>query len=214
MTPIAIATEDALSEAIALRLVAEVSVPHRVTHTLRKGGFGYLRSKMDSWCQMANHQVMLVLTDLDRVGCVLELRRDWLAERPLPARLLLRVAVREVESWVLADHVAVRVLLGAKGTLPPAPDILPDPKQALLRLAKNAAKPVRQDLLRVVDGNLAQGLGYNARLTDWVATHWSPERAAERSPSLARARSRLAEVVGGYEQPHPVMEPGGHLTAG
>lgn len=53
MTPIAIATEDELSEAVALRLVAELPEPCCVTHRLRKNGFGYLRSKMDSWRQMA-----------------------------------------------------------------------------------------------------------------------------------------------------------------
>jgi hypothetical protein len=195
MTPIAIATEDELSEAVAIRLIAELQEPHFVTHKLRKGGFGYLRSKMDNWCQMAQHQVMLVLTDLDQAKCAGELREQWLSTRSEPARLLLRVAVREVESWVLADHAAMRVLIGPKGTLPPHPDELPDPKQALLRLANCAPRGVRDDLLRVADGRLAQGLGYNACLVHWVGSVWNPGRAAERSPSLQRARKRLREAV-------------------
>lgn len=195
MTPIAIATEDELSEAVAMRLIAELQEPHYVTHKLRKGGFGYLRSKMDSWCQMAQHQVMLVLTDLDQAKCAGELREQWLFNRSEHARLLLRVAVREVESWVLADHAAMRVLIGPKGTLPPHPDELPDPKQALLRLANGAPRGVRDDLLRVVDGRLAQGLGYNACLVHWVGSEWNPGHAAERSPSLQRARKRLREAV-------------------
>lgn len=201
MTPIAIATEDQLSEAIALRLISEIPTPHCVTHKLRKGGFGYLRSKMDSWRQMAQHQVMMVLTDLDRADCLVEFRNQWLASRPLPASLLFRVAVREVESWVLADHVAMRALIGAKGVLPVTPDELADPKQALLRLVKAAPKEVREDLLKTIDGNLSPGLGYNARLTEWVNSAWSPQRAAERSPSLARARVRLKEVVGAFALP-------------
>lgn len=197
MTPIAIAiaTEDELSEAVALRLVAEIAPSCQVTHRLRKNGFGYLRTKMDSWCQIAQHQLMLILTDLDRAECAAGLRRQWLGTRTKPAQLLLRVAVREVESWVLADHEAVRMLVGAKGTLPPSPDDLPDPKQALLRLAKSAPRGVRDDLLRVVDGQPAQGLGYNARLVSWVGLHWSPERAAARSPSLMRARLRLQKAA-------------------
>lgn len=198
MTPITIATEDALSEAIALRLVAELQEPHYVAHKLRKGGFGYLRSKMDSWCRMAHQQVVLVLTDLDQAQCAGKLREQWLSARPEPVRLLLRVAVREVESWVLADHVAMRVLIGSKGSLPPRPDELPDPKQALLRLAKGASRQVRDDLLRVEDGRLAQGLGYNACLVKWVSSVWNPEQAAERSPSLKRARQRLREAVRAY----------------
>lgn len=195
MIPIAVATEDELSEAIALRLISEVQQPHEVTHKLRRGGFGYLRSKMDSWCQMAEHQVMMVLTDLDRANCLVEFRDQWLADRPLPASLVFRIAVREVESWVLADHQAMRELVGKKGVLPPQPDVLPDPKQALLALGKTAPKSVRNDLIKTIDGQLHQGVGYNARLTYWINTVWNPERAAERSPSLARARIRIQEAA-------------------
>lgn len=197
MTPIAVATEDQLSEAIALRLIADIPTPHRVTFKLGNKGNGYLSSKMSSWYEMAQHQVMVVLTDLDRANCLLEFRDQWLAHAP-PDSLVFRVAVREVESWVLADHIAMRALIGAKGVLPVAPDELPDPKQALLGLAKRAPKQVRDDLLKTMDGRLAQGLGYNARLTEWVSTQWSPHRASERSPSLARARLRLNEVVGAF----------------
>ncbi len=197
MTPIAIATEDELSEAIALRLIAEVQTPHDVKHKLRKGGFGYLRSKMDSWRQMAQHQIVVVLTDLDRANCLVEFRDQWLGVGA-PQNLLLRIAVREVESWVLADHLAMRALIGTKGVLPVAPDELLDPKQSLLRLAKGAPRQVRDDLLKSIDGNLAQGLGYNARLTEWINSEWSPQRAAERSPSLARARLRLNEAISAF----------------
>lgn len=197
MTPIAVATEDQLSEAIALRLISEIPTPHYVAIKLGSRGNGYLRSRMSNWYQMAQRQVMVVLTDLDRANCVVEFRDQWLINAP-PDGLVFRVAVREVESWVLADHVAMRTLIGAKGVLPVAPDELPDPKQALLGLAKRAPKQVREDLLKTIDGKLAQGLGYNARLTAWVNSQWSPHRAAERSPSLARARLELNKVVGAF----------------
>jgi hypothetical protein len=198
MIPIALATEDQLSEAIALRLISEVQQPHEVTHTLRRHGFGYLRSKMDSWCQMAELQIMMVLMDLDQANCLVTFRDQWLAARPLPAGLVFRIAVREVESWVLADHQAMRQLVGKKGVLPTQPDELPDPKQALLGLGKTAPKSVRDDLIKTIDGQLRQGLGYNALLTHWINTAWSPERAAERSPSLARARVRLQEAAAAF----------------
>lgn len=200
MTPIAIATEDQLSEAIALRLISEIQTPHFIQHKLGRTGNGYLRSKMENWYRMAQHQVMLVVTDLDRANCLVEFRDQWLATEP-PANLVFRVAVREMESWVLADHIAMRELIGAKGVLPVAPDELADPKRALLGLAKGAPKRVRDDLLKVTNGNVTQGLGYNARLTAWVYSEWSPQRAAERSPSLAKARLRLNEVVDAFAMP-------------
>lgn len=196
MIPVAVASEDALSEAIALRLVSEVSLSHYVTHRLRKRGSGYLRSKIKSWCEMARHQLMLVLTDLDETECAPLLRSRWRGGRIEPPGLLLRVAVREVESWALADHEALRVLVGRRGRLPSVPDQLDDPKQFLLALARLAPKAVRQDLTRDIgDGRIGQGLGYNARLVPWVWQTWQPERAAQRSPSLARTRIRLDEAM-------------------
>jgi hypothetical protein len=92
---------------------------------------------MDSWYQMEQQQVMVVLTDLDRANCLVEFRDQWLVAEP-PQNLLLRIAVREVGSWVRADHIAMRALIGAKGVLPGAPDDLTDLKQSLLKLAKSA----------------------------------------------------------------------------
>ena len=46
MTPIAIATEDSLSEAIALRLIADIPTPHFIQIKLGRTGNGYLMSKM------------------------------------------------------------------------------------------------------------------------------------------------------------------------
>ena len=200
MTPIAIATEDLLSEAIALRLISDIPTPHCIQHALGKRGNGYLRSKMDSWKTMAQRQVMLVLTDLDRANCLLVFRDQWLTGS-VPGNLLFRIAVREIESWVLADHIAMRALIGKKGVLPPAPDSLTDPKQSLLQLAKSASKQVREDLLKTIDGRLMPGLGYNTRLVAWVKSDWDPQRAAERSPSLARARLRLNQLVGAFNSP-------------
>jgi hypothetical protein len=127
-----------------------------------------------------------------------EFRDEWLATKPLPASLVFRIAVREVESWVLADHLAMRELVGKKGVLPRQPDALPDPKQALLGLGKFAPKSVRDDLIKTIDGQLRQGVGYNARLVHWINTVWKPERAAEHSPSLAQARVRLQEAVAAF----------------
>jgi hypothetical protein len=194
MTPIAIATEDQLSEAIVLRMISDIPTPHVVRHTLGRKGNGYLKTKMGSWRQMARHQVMLVLTDLDRANCLIEFRNQWLTSAA-PANLLFSIAVREVEAWILADHTAMRKLIGEKGTLPATPDEVADPKRCLLMLAKSAPKQIRDDLLKTIDGPLMPGLGYNARLTVWINSEWSPQRAAERSPSLERTRSRLFEVI-------------------
>lgn len=196
MRGLAIATEDELSEAVALRLVEEVDPHWTVTHTLRKNGFGYLRAKMPSWCELARQQPVFLLTDLDRVACPAELLQQWRGALNVPSDLLIRVAVREVEAWLLADHEAARSLLGGHARLPAEPDDLPDPKGHLLRLAaKYATRDVRADLVKATGAIAGQGIGYNARLTHWVRASWAPPRAAGRSPSLHMARVRLAELA-------------------
>jgi hypothetical protein len=193
--PIALATDDALSESLGQRLLAELAPRLQAPLLLRKGGFGYLRSGMPKWRQLSQRQAVVILADLDKASCPGVLRADWLGGLPCPENLLLRVAVREAESWLLADHEAVRQFMGSKGVLPKNPDDLPDPKQYVLQLAEKAHRDVRLDMVRAVGAMSGQGIGYNARLTELVSTAWSPERAAERSPSLGRARIRLRQLV-------------------
>jgi hypothetical protein len=194
MTQVALATEDELSEAVGLRLLDEYGMHKDSPLLLRKNGNGYLRSKMANWRQLAEHQIVFILTDLDRVACPVALLKDWLGDRACPSNLLLRVAVREIESWILADHQGVRELVGNNCNLPDNPDELRDPKQELLALAQRAPRSVKEDLV-AKDGAIArQGIAYNNRLVSWVKNVWSPVRAAEKSQSLHRTRLALAEM--------------------
>lgn len=201
MTLVALATEDALSEAVGKRLLIDAGYTLTPSPLLRRNGFGYLRSKMDSWCEMAKRKPVVLLTDLDASPCPVELLRNWKGTRRIPGNLVLRVAVREMESWIMADHDALRTLVGDRGSLPPAPDTLADPKQYLLRLvARQARRRIREDLVAENGAIASQGIGYNARLSELVATVWSPARAAQRSESLRRARLRLSELVDRMQQ--------------
>jgi hypothetical protein len=196
MLPVTLATEDELSETIVLRILADYPSV-LIGSCLRQGGNGYLRSRIRKFCEIARHSPVLVVTDLDTHGCPAALRADWLHQLPPPPALLLRVAVREIESWLLADHDAILALLGkpVRRRLPDNPDTLPDPKDFLLDLAVRAPKTVRQ-ALRAEPGAIArQGLGYNNHLCALVRASWRPERAAERSPSLQRTIARIRELV-------------------
>lgn len=196
MTFVALATEDELSEAVGKRLLIDAGYKLEPAPLLRRNGSGYLRSKMDSWCEMVKRKPVFLLTDLDRTVCPAELRAAWIGNRKPSENLVMRVAVREIEAWILADHQALKTIFGIRGSLPLDPDSLPDPKQYFLRLiARQARREIREELV-ADDGAIAsQGIGYNARLSHLVSTIWSPERAALRSNSLRRARIRLSELV-------------------
>jgi hypothetical protein len=197
MAPLTLATEDELSEAVTLRILA--AFPSiTIGACVRRGGNGYLRSRIRNFCEMARRQgPVLVVTDLDTNVCPAALREDWLRRETQPPGLLLRVAEREIESWPLADHDAVATLLGKpwQRRLPDNPDGLLDPKGFLLHLAKYSPKEVRRDLCAEKGAIAIQGLGYNTRLCHLVGTEWQPDRAAGRSPSLRRALERIRHLA-------------------
>jgi len=197
MIGITLATEDELSEEVGRILTAEVHV--HIDQNLRKGGSGYLKSRISNFCKMAAHHPVLVISDLDRQRCPSQLIAQWLGRRERPDQLLIRIAVREIEAWLLADHEAMRALLKAGARrLPRDPDGLTDPKRTLLNLAERAPRQVRDDLLPAPGALASQGLGYNARLCETVRALWSPARAATLSPSLRRARERLKEFAAAW----------------
>ncbi len=191
-----LATEDRLSEAVALRLLDDYPAI-TIGRCIRRNGNGYLRQRLPAFSEMARHAPVLVLTDLDTNLCPAMLRQNWMRGIPHPRGLLLRVAEREIESWLLADHEAIVALIGKSvlRRLPDRPDKLPDPKAFLLTLAAKAARDVRRDLLPEPGAIASKGLGYNERLCDLVRTSWCPGRAAQRSPSLHRAMVRISELI-------------------
>jgi hypothetical protein len=196
MRPLTLATEDELSEAVALRLLADFPAI-TIGTSLRRGGNGYLRSRMRQFCEIAHHSPVLIVTDLDTHACPAALRMDWLKRLPRPASLLLRVAVCEIEAWLLADHAALGLLFGqsTRRRFPDQPDTLGDPKAFLLDLAMHGPRRVREALCAEPGAVARQGLGYNAQLCDLIRTEWQPDRAAERFPSLRRAIGRVRELA-------------------
>lgn len=194
MRNLAIATEDELSESIALKLVAKYT-NFDVHLRLRRGGFGYLRSNLKKFFEIAIHHPVLLITDLDNSQCAPTLRANWLATVNIeqPPHMLLRIAVREIESWILADKENFSVYIGTND-IPDDVEALADPKSHLLLLARHAPRELRQGLT-ARQGNIAiQGLEYNLRLAQFVADHWNPDNARRRCDSLNRTCERLTEL--------------------
>lgn len=195
-----LATEDALSEAVAERLILDTGGVLCVDVTIPGKGAGNLKKKLPELIGVAYSLPVLLITDLDRVACAPLLISTWKGNRKFPRDLLFRVAVREVESWLMADAEAFANLLKIKSTkIPSAPDTLDDPKRILLELAKKAPRTVRDELIKAPGAVAAQGIGYNAVLGQFVRENWSAERAALRSPSLASARRRVNELAARYQ---------------
>ena len=200
MVHVSLATEDELSEAVGKRLLAEVAYPFEVGSLIRKNGNGYLRSKVKNWCELSRTTPVLLLTDLDSNPCPPSLIEDWFGGMARPNQLIFSIAVRSTEAWLLADHEAMRQLIGQRGKLPSYPDTLDIPKNTLLTLAKHAPREIRQSLIKETGAIASQGMGYNRVLTEFVKNTWNPLRASTLSPSLKRAYLRLNELSQRYQR--------------
>lgn len=185
---IRLAVEDALSEAILRRVLAERPVQYVVGAVHGKGGAGYLKKQTKAFNRAASVYPFVLLTDLDDHECPPGLVSEWLAGRPKSRTFLFRVAVREVESWLLADLASLRSFLHARGSRGiQAPEDLLDPKQELLRIAASGRVTQKREALVWRDdrsGQLRQGPDYNGTLAQFVSESWNVATARSLCPSL------------------------------
>jgi hypothetical protein len=194
-----VATEDELSEAVARRLVREARGTSNEIKCIRQGGFGYLKRSLRKFSEAARKFPVLILTDLDKAVCAPNLVSEWLGSGAMPSRLVFRVAVREVESWLLADREAMAQFLNVSSArIERDCEAIAEPKEYLLSLARRAPSDLRHDLLPRRGAAAAQGFGYNARLCEFVDGAWSPQRAAEASQSLKKAIERIGACVASF----------------
>jgi len=191
--PINLAIEDELSEAVLRRVLKHLKRGYSVGVAYRRGGYGYLRRTIAGWNNAAKGIPFVVLTDLDKHDCPRSLIEEWL-RAPQHPNLVFRVAVREVEAWLLADRRNLSSRLGIRERIVPSDvDALHDPKAALIQLAKRSRfKHVRNGVAPKSGSTASQGPVYNSFLAAFVSEIWDVSVAATGSPSLARTLEKLA----------------------
>lgn len=190
--PVNLAIEDELSETVLRRLLDHADRGYAVGAAYGRRGFGYLRGTIASWNRAAQYTPFVLLTDLDSRPCPGELIESWLSE-PQHPNLVFRVAVREVEAWLLADRSNfARYLQVSEKWLPENPDALPDPKAALVDVAsRSRSKELRERVVPKPGSTAKQGRDYNSCLSDFVRTQWKIREAATTSASLRRTVEKL-----------------------
>lgn len=196
MTRIVVVGEDQLCCALGERLVAAL-LPNwtMALPAINTLGVTKLWSSIARYNQQAHVQPVLCIADADG-NCVNELLAEHLPRHPHP-HFILRIAVEEAESWLLADKRSLATFLAVPANkIPEQSDALQNPKQVMLGLARRSRKPIlREEMISPFDNN-KQGSGYNVHLTDYVRAHWSVDRAAQSSHSLARALPRIRFLGG------------------
>lgn len=192
MKRILVVGEDALCCALGERLVAACLPDWKLARaSIDTGGVTNLKADLSRYSQQAQHvQPVLCVADTDG-QCAAKLRKKWLT-RTASNRLLLRLAVTEAESWLLADREGFSQALNvALSKLPHRPDEESDPKRLIVTLAhKSKSRLIREEVVSGADRS-KPGIGYNQHLCAFAQKQWDVQRAARASPSLARAVGRL-----------------------
>jgi hypothetical protein len=190
--PINLVFEDVLSEAVIKQMLKQSQRPFSVGNCLNKRGNDQIKKNLLGFNHAAKGMPYLVLTDLDNAECPLVILSEWLTQ-PKHPNLLFRIAVKEVEAWLLAHRAAFAEFLGVSVDLIPVDaDLIPDPKQLLINLAKKSKKRNLRDGI-VPDRNSTAKIGkdYNGQLIQFVNQNWQAASAQTNSPSLKRAMNAI-----------------------
>jgi hypothetical protein len=183
--PINLVVEDVLSEAVLRTILRQLRRRYAVGTCFSQGGFGYIRKTIRGFNNAAKGTPFLVLTDLDKTECPPVLINEWLSD-PKHPNLLFRVAVREVEAWILAHREAFAKFVGIrKESIPQDLDTIDDPKQLLINLAsKSRYRELREAIVPPSGSTAKVGPDYNGRLITFVKNYWKAQVAMRYSPSL------------------------------
>lgn len=161
-----------------------------------RNGKGQIIKNIGGYNNAARHQPWIVLVDLDSEECLLTAKQNWL---PTPSALMcFRIAVRELEAWLLADRERFASYFAVNMELiPNNPDMLLNPKMSLINLVRRSRRSaIRADI--VPDQQLGQVVGpaYTTRVIEFIRSDegWRPNVAAQASPSLSKALKALADL--------------------
>ena len=201
LNSVILAVEDALSNAVSTKILQHfgIEILHTIPNTYQ--GNSYLQRRAVELNRSAKGPpYVFMLTDLDSPkNCPTNLIESWV-KGPLNLGFFFRVAVMEVESWIMADRSALAKFLSIPvHRVPSNTDDIPNPKEFLVSLARRSNRRRLRDQLVPAPGAATAKVGpeYNSRFSEFVRDYWDLERAAVASPSLKRTldRIRSAQLV-------------------
>jgi hypothetical protein len=162
-------------------------------------GKSYILSRLAGYNNSARFRHWVVLLGLDNdASCAPEVLPKWLR---IPSALMrLRVAVRELEAWIIADVERLVDFLGvAIRKVPSNPDSLPDPKLALVNLARDSKRrAVREDMVPRPGSGQSVGPANATRMVEFLQdshSGWRPGVASGNSDSLRKCITAVSELT-------------------
>jgi hypothetical protein len=189
--------EGLIDEAVVKRLITEAG--GAVGPVYGKQGKKPLKAAINGYNNAGRHQPWIVLVDLDQdADCAPNLCRAWISEKS--PKLCFRVAVREVEAWLLADRQSIaRFLSVPVSRVPTDPESEINPKQTMVNLAAGSKRSsIREDMIPRPGSGRSVGPAYTSRLMEFVqspAPLWRPKDAVANSQSLQRCIRCLEQLI-------------------
>lgn len=194
-TNVALIGEDELCLAILKKLINQFNPTLCIHYELITRGFGNIKNSIAKFDQASRVVTHIILTDLDRHPCPISLIEDWKVPNNRE-NLIFRIAVREIEAWLLADRNGFAEFLGIRSQIiHPYPEQIEDPKSLLLQLAGRSRRAgLSKDLVPGKNSTALIGPLYNERLTQFIINSWNPNSASANSESLDRAIRRIEQI--------------------
>ena len=188
--------EDEPTHQVMLKLYEYFKDSFIESKTIPCFGNGKIKKQITAYNNAAQYSHYFIITDLDNnYNCAPLLIKEWLPEH-YADKFLFRVAVHEIESWLLADRENFSTFFSiSKALIPLNPDNEQNPKQTVISLAKRSKKrEIREDVVPI-DNFARIGPGYNLQLQNYIQNNWDIELARRNSPSLDKAIKALEKLL-------------------
>ena len=191
------AVEGVVDEAVLRRLVKEIGAISGPIYG--KNGKSFLLQKLSAYNQAARFSPWIILIDLDDDDdCAPPFMKPHL---PCPAPYMCcRVAVREIESWLLADRERLAKFLSVGAShIPLDPEKLDSPKSTMVEIARHSRRRgIREDMVPRPESGRKVGPAYASQLIECAGDSkrgWRPNVAAEISDSLNRCMRCMLRLI-------------------
>lgn len=194
MSPVDISliAEGPLDEEVLRQIIAQKASHLQPKVCYGKRGRDWMKANLIKYNQAATFQPFVTLADLERDLCAPSLLQLWFPHG-MHENMRPRIAVRMVESWILADREACADFLGISiHHIPYTPDDEINPKLLLVNLARRSKyRTIKEDIIPLIGSTGRVGKNYYGQMEKFVNQKWSTDRAIIYSPSLKRAVNSL-----------------------
>ncbi|MFH0867634.1 MAG: hypothetical protein V1904_15700 [Bacteroidota bacterium] len=186
LIPINLVFEDDISEFVMSKILDSTN-KFLIRNTYPGHGFGYIKTNIIGFNEASKGCPFFVLTDLDNSVCPPVLIQEWFRKNKKNKNLIFRIALREVEAWLLADKIGfVRYTGVSRKRIPNNIENINEPKEELINIIRYCRKrKIRED---IIPKNEFASIGpnYNERLMEFVLNYWDINRACQNSKSLRK----------------------------